>query len=350
MSSPWRSLESVPTLSAVAAEWQRHAGPDFEAFKAGFLQKAGRVAKSFPCPHKSGCWHEVRPRGRGFVGVCKEDDGTGCDDLLLTAEDVEVWELNLVRLGRAIAQALQCDAKDAKLGLDRTRQIASLGDAPLPVVLTVQHDETGFGGVVAQLVARWPKGFILLAPTSRFCTATATELLGRVNAGFFSVESHVTVLAGGKLHAATSGGELFAAHLPAKREAVKESEATRIFVLLEKLRSKRAGMKAPLYDVFVATVLEGLSQRAAAKKCGCSPAQMSKRVRELVREFGLPLKQLQNYARPLLEMQTSVKGDRRRKRKPGSGPGAFADDKAGDDADESVPAEEYRYQESDKDD
>ena len=149
--------------------------------------------------------HQVRPRGRGFVGGCKDDDGTGCDDVLLTKEEIEVWVVNLSRLGRAIAQALKCDAKDAKLGLDGTRQIASLGDAPLPVVLTVQHDGDGFGDVVAQLVARFPKGFVLLAPTSRFCTAPATELLGRVNAGFFSLESQVMLTAQGNLQARKRG-------------------------------------------------------------------------------------------------------------------------------------------------
>jgi hypothetical protein len=284
------------------------------------------------------------------VGVCKDDDGTGCDDIPLTKEDVEIWELNLARLGRAISQALKCDAKDdPRLGLARTRQIASLGDAPLPVMLTVQHDEDGFGEVAAQLVARFPKGFILLAPTSRFCTASATELLSKVNAGFFSLESHVTLLPSGKLHAPKSGAELFKGHLPEKREAVRESEAARIFAILQKLRSKRAGMAAPLYDVFVATVLEGASQREAARRCECSPALMSKRVGELKGEFGLSLKQLQNYAKPLLEMQTSVRGERRRKRKPGSGPGAFADDMPNDEEDGTLPQEEYRYEESDKD-
>jgi Bacterial regulatory helix-turn-helix protein, lysR family len=79
-------------------------------------------------------------------------------------------------------------------------------------------------------------------------------------------------------------------------------------------------MMAPLYDVFVATVLEGRSQRAAAKSCDCSPALLSKRVGELEKEFGLPLKQLQNYAQPLLEMETSVKGHRHARKKRGAPP------------------------------
>src|ERR1035438_5274084 len=102
----------------------------------------------------------------------------------------------------------------------------------------------------------------------------------------------------------------------AAQPAINQGEAQRIFAVLQRLRSKRAGMMAPLYDVFIATVLEGRSQRTAAKSCDCSPALLSKRVGELEKEFGLPLKQLQNYAKPLLEMETSVKGQLRR----GQGP------------------------------
>ncbi len=104
----------------------------------------------------------------------------------------------------------------------------------------------------------------------------------------------------------------------AQEEPINRSEAQRIFAVLQRLRSKRAGMMAPLYDVFVATVLEGRSQRAAAKSCDCSPALLSKRVGELEKEFGLPLKQLQNYAKPLLEMETSVKGQRYARKKRGA--------------------------------
>ncbi len=349
MYSPWHILEDVPGHSAAAADWKLYLGDAYAATREAFLQKAKRKASSVRCPYIEGCTHELKPRGDGYIAKCKDDDGAGCDDFVLSADAAEVWEVNLKRLGAAIAGALKCDARDTRLELDRTRQIASLGSVPLPILLTVQQDEGGFNDVVARLVAKLPKGFVLLAPSSRFCTVTATDMLGRVNAGFFTLEEHVMVLASGKLNAPKSAAELFSAYLPEKRDAVKESEATRIFAILQKLKSKKPGESAPLCDVFVATVLDGLSQSAAAKRCKCSPAQMSKRVKELKMEFGMPLKHLQNFAKPLLEMQTSVKGDRRRKRKPGSGPGAFTDDKA-DDNDDSLPPEEYQYEAGSKDD
>jgi hypothetical protein len=224
MNSAWHILEDVPAHSAAAADWKLHLGGAYAAAKEAFLQKAKRKASSVQCPHIGGCTHELKPRGDEYVAKCKDDDGAGCDDFVLSADAAEVWEVNLKRLGAGIAGALKCLAKDQKLELDRTRQIASLGNAPLPILLTVQDDEDGFGNVVARLVARWPKGFILLAPTSRFCTATATDMLGRVNAGFFDLATHVELLDSGKLHAPKSGEELFAELLADRASHRKEIE------------------------------------------------------------------------------------------------------------------------------
>ena len=307
MNGAWRSLEEVRGLAAVAAEWRQHTGAEFEAFQAGFLQKAGRNARSVPCPHKAGCTHEVRPRGGGFVGVCKDDDGTGCDDILLTKEEVEVWEVNLARLGRAIAQALRCEARDAKLGLDGTRQIASLGDAPLPIVLTVQHDEDGFGEVVAQLVARFPKGFVLMAPTSRFCTATATELLGRVNAGFFSLEAQVTLLASGKLYAAKGGGELFAGFLPEQKEPVPEDVARQAFRLIEQLDSDEVIKPPTVLTVFRLYCVKEMTTEQVRRKCRCSKGTVINRLELIRKRTGMKPDELRRFSSQFDKIEDDIR-------------------------------------------
>jgi hypothetical protein len=135
-------------------------------------------------------------------------------------------------------------------------------------------------------------------------------------------------------------------HTAAAQPPINQGEAERIFAVLQRLRSKRAGMKAPLYDVFVATVLEGRSQRAAAKSCDCSPALLSKRVDELEKEFGLSLEQLQNYAKPLLEMETSVKGQRYARKRRGA-----REDEAGQyDQEDSQTQDENGYLPEDRQD
>jgi hypothetical protein len=338
MSSAWGSLEEVRGLAAVAAEWVRHTGHAFDALRQGMLlQKAGRKASSYPCPHKFGCTHQVKPRGSGFVGICKDDDGTGCGDLLLTAEEVVVWELNFVRLGREVARALKCEPKDAKLGLTRTWQIGSLGDAPLPIVLTIQHDADGLGEVVAQLVARFPKGFILLAPTSRFCTAAATELLGKVNAGFFSLESHLTLLTSGKLHAPKSGAELFKGHLPEQKEPLREAESARVFRLFGELLAMGTKLTAPPARVFDLMVFKKMSRAETALACKCVASVITKRVALIEGHFRMPIEKLCDFASDLKERQRTVKGDKYAKKKHG----ALPDEPAQyDDCDKPGPRED----------
>ena len=254
-----------------------------------------------------------------FVGVCCCDE-PDCEDLKLADADLVVWELDIARLGRAVAQALKCDARDAKLGLDRTRQIASLGDAPLPIVLTVQHDEDSFGNAVAQLVARLPKGFVLLAPTSRFCTASATELLGKVNAGFFSLERHVELLETGRLHAPRSGAELFVGYLPEKKESFRDTESLRVFRLFGELLAMGTKWKASPARVFDLMVFQKRTQAETAVACKCAPSLITKRVALIEGHFRLPIEKLRDYASDLKERQRTVKGDKYAKKKRGAAP------------------------------
>lgn len=167
----------------------------------------------------------------------------------LTAADVQVLELDLVRLARAIAKALDCAAVAKMFGPPCTVQVAALGNPAMPVLLTIQPDADRYRDAIAHLAAKLPKGFILLTPKP-VEDAQALELLSKGNAGAYDLESHFTLQAGGRLHSSKNATTLFAAHLPESREAMNESEAKRILVILQRLRSKRAGVKAPLYDVF----------------------------------------------------------------------------------------------------
>ena len=350
MNSPWHILEDVPAHSAAAADWELHLGGAYPAVREAFLQKAKRKASSVQCPHVEGCTHELKPRGDGYVAKCKEDDGAGCDNFLVSAEAAEVWEVNLKRLGAAIAGALKCDARDGKLDLDRTRQIASLGNAPLPILLTVQHDIDGFDEVVARLVAKLPKGFVLLAPSSRFCTATATDMLGRVNAGFFDLVTHVELLDSGKLHAPKTGAELFAAHLPEMKEAVRESDIVRALQMFGGLMGLGTRLKkAPPARVFDLMVFKKKTKAETATACKCVASLITKRVALIENHFHMPMAKLLALSSVMQERLRTVKGDRYAKKKHGAmrdEPEQYANEdkpSASEDADGYLPDERARY-------
>lgn len=235
----------------------------------------------------------------------------------LAASAVMTWKFDLPRLGRAVAKALGCVAMVAPIGFHRTIQVSALGNPALPVMLTVQPDAEHYRNAVAHLLAHFPKGFILLTPT-KMCDASALEMLTKASAGFYDLESNLTLLPSGVIHSPKSAEILFAAHLPEKREALKESEGKRIFGLFMKLASDGKIKKAPLEKVFRLTVLDGHSQSKAAKSCDCVPSLISRRVRTIESRFQMSIEQLRNFALVILEMETSVKGQRVTKKKHGA--------------------------------
>jgi hypothetical protein len=325
MVSIWRALEELPTGCGTAADWQHFAGAAWPAWQRGFLDQRSEPATHCFCPHECGCAHRVVQHASGRIAAVCECDPWNCDDIPLTASDVVEWELNRGRLARALCRALELERREQDLGLPGTQQVATFSATAVPVILTIQQERHEFRQVVAELASRWREGYILFTPTSRFVDGRVHELLSHARAKFFDLESHVTLLPDGTLHAPKRAGEIFAQFVTNRDDGASDQEAVRVFVILQKLRSKRAGLKAALYDVFMLIVVDGVAQRAAAKKLGCSLGLISARVEELEREFKRSVAQLQALATELVEMQTSIKGEGKRNRKVGSPDARFAD-------------------------
>ncbi len=207
MASPWEVIETMPEAAA-ALSWRRWLGSTFGAVAAACLEETGKAVKRIPCGCCCGCNHLVRRRGAARVAVC--DCGEGCDDVPLSEDDVIGWRVSLPKFGRAVAKALNCDVNEMEFTIPRTWQVASAGDAPTPVVLTIQADRQSFRSVVGELVARLPDGFILLAPTKSLCNAASSELLAKARAGLFTLESNLSLLPDGSIEANEKGKELFA--------------------------------------------------------------------------------------------------------------------------------------------
>src|ERR1051326_7765027 len=101
-----------------------------------------------------------------LVAVCTCDPWN-CPDLELTLADLVILEWNWARFSRALCRAFGLDAKFVELNLWQTCQIGSWSADAVPVMLTIQSERNEFRRVVAELVARLRRPFILLAPTSR---------------------------------------------------------------------------------------------------------------------------------------------------------------------------------------
>ena len=314
MKTVWRIIETSPETAA-ALSWRRWLGPSFDAVAAVCLRGTKRSADRIPCENGCGCNHRVCKRGAGYAGVC--DCGDDCDEIPLTAADIKVWELNLDSLGRAVTKALGCSTMLAPIGFHRTIQVTALGNPALPVVLVVQPDAQSYRNAVAHLLARLPKGFILLTPT-KLGDASTLELLNKASVGFYDLESHLTLLPSGKLHSPKTAEVLFAAHLPEKKEAFKESETQRVFRLFRELMSLGTHLKASPGQVFELMVFKGHKQNEAARLCKCVPSLITRRVTVIENHFDMTIEKLRDFATVLTDMNNSVKGQRYAKKKHGA--------------------------------
>ena len=252
-------------LAAVSAEWQIHAGAEFDLIRAAYLRRTGRTAEAFPCLGSCGCSHRLHKRSSGFVGVCQCDDESGCGDILVTAEDAALWELDELRLGRSVCRAFGCEPRQTNLGPPSTWQIGSFGGTALPVVLTIQRGPDEFRGVVAELVAALPKHFVVVSPTGRFVNGNAQAILKAANAGVLDLERHVKFNAQGELCAVKPPAELFAPYLPGGERmagAVSiQTEAGKI------LWCGKFGYRPGFVDVWLHDEPYNLRERTQARLC-----------------------------------------------------------------------------------
>lgn len=328
----WIGIETAPE-SAAMFSWKLRFGEAVETVQPWFLKKTNGRAGSVPCPRHCGCIHRVT--GDNYA-VCRCGD---CDDIRLTAQDVEVWRAQWANLSGRVRDAFELEHKNGGFPVRNVWQVGAFGGDALQIILVVQPDRVAFNEALAQLVAR-VKAFVVLTPTAAHHDVESRELLGRVNAGLIDLQSNVKILPSGRLVALKTAGELFGPYLPEERQAVEEAAAQRMFALRAKLRQAGKGCTAPHNDVFDLLVVEGRSQRFASRELACSPSLISKRVDEIEAIMGSKLPQLQFLAARHAQMESTVKGDRKRNRKPGSAPGKFAEEDAGDD---DAPKEEYGY-------
>ena len=165
----WPTLETVPGLSAVDAEWRTRFGDEYAAARS-FLRPNGKWATSHPCTarHTCGCAHEVVEHGPDdIVAVCR--CGRRCPTIPLKRSDIVVYELDRSVFDQAIAGAFHLIGEPhTENGLHLTRSLGVYSPHAgfrFPVYLTIQLEPDNFQHVVSSLVSRADGPFVLLAPT-----------------------------------------------------------------------------------------------------------------------------------------------------------------------------------------
>src|SRR5437879_4027985 len=131
--SLWAKIETAPA-SAAFFSWKIRFGEALPKVLPWFLKKTNGRARTVPCPHGCGCIHRVT---KDNFGICSCGD---CEDIRLTAEDVQVWEPNWIGLGNRVRGAFDLEQKTCGFPVPKVWQVGSLGDGALQIILVVQPE------------------------------------------------------------------------------------------------------------------------------------------------------------------------------------------------------------------
>src|SRR5580765_1115112 len=120
----WPTVQKMEGLCAVAAEWRDGMGSCFETCNTLFRLFPGQ-AKIVPCPKNCGCRHKVVDCPGDKILAVRRFDAERCDILELKPEDLELWELDVPKLGREVCKAFGCQSKPEDVGMQCTSQIGT---------------------------------------------------------------------------------------------------------------------------------------------------------------------------------------------------------------------------------
>ena len=183
----WQSLAQIPSLRATLTEWSSIAGSDYPLLE-DFLRPTNVLADSYPCTSADGsCGAAARVIMHGtndLVSVCGCQPAR-CAPQTLNRSDVLIHEVNLVKLGTAIAAAFTIEpnvrplpswSSTLQIGFDST----SSSPERIAVYFSRFAEPANLARVAAHLLATYPGPSVLLAPLDHACGPEVRQLLRQV--------------------------------------------------------------------------------------------------------------------------------------------------------------------------
>ena len=193
----WQTLEKIPGLTAVEAEWKARFGPDYK-YGMKFLRPNGKLALSYPCmiPDGCGCYHDViNHSADDIVAVCK--CGRECETFPLQRQDIIVYELNHHVLESALVNVFglfkETETRTEIRGTTCIGVYSPYAGFRFPVYLTIQIEPDDFTDIIESLIGRSEIAFILLAPTRELCTVKTEKRITDKKSIFVPLSESVTI-------------------------------------------------------------------------------------------------------------------------------------------------------------
>ncbi len=166
----WKAFDALPGAATDRRDWAARLGAELPSAQR-FLRATGRRATAIDCPSpgNDGCPRAViRSAGGALRAVCRSTTGR-CDPLDLQPEDIDILQVDFVRLRHALAAAFDVQAAAVPPASSRAARMgehAIAAGVAAPVMLLVpgpmdgiQLDELRDGGLDGERA-------VLLVPTA----------------------------------------------------------------------------------------------------------------------------------------------------------------------------------------
>lgn len=343
----WSSLEILSTRAALLVEWRQALGIEFAAARA-FLRPTQQQSESYPCAHPISCCcrHRVVFETPDEVSAICDCEEAGCDPILLRTEDLIVYALNGEMVATAVRRALQFDESESRdVGESGSCLAGTWGVRRSRVFFYVPLSENGLLNEIDRLCVVSPEPFILLTPTSRFCTPMIQRALRRQGNAQLALSGVLALTPDGQLELIPSAKPIveallgdFGKHItegtpleraihrveeklnaiaknraPSESAAISEDVARQALEIVKKLDTGRPMKKPSLLTVFRLYCINEMSAAQIADQCGCSKGTVIDRLNVLAKRVGMPLAQLRTYS-PQFERTEGEIGDWRARR------------------------------------
>jgi hypothetical protein len=341
----WHSLEILSTQAALLMEWQNELGADFPLARA-FLRPTSQQVESYPYsrPKSCGCRHRVifeSPEDVSAVCDCEE---SGCEPILLGPDGLIVHALDGRAFSAAIRKAFDFSGIESA-GFDGLRSyvVGSWGIRRSHIFFNVPINESGLLKEIDRLCAAIPDPFVLLTPTSRFCTPIVQRALRRQGCAQMALDgvlrlsslgvlelvpaakAAVDALLGdfGKRVAEGKPLELAIARVEEKlnviakirqqSEPVSEDVARQALEIVRKLDAGDRIKKPSLLTVFRLYCVNGMSAGQIALRVSCSKGVVMKRLKLLAEKTGIPAARLRTYSAQFEKIEDGLADSRARR-------------------------------------
>lgn len=190
----WQTLEAIPGLAAVKAEWQSLLNDEWAA-TARLLRAQPNLATSYPRLERSHAGLPLRVVDHGggrFVGVCDE---TG-ESVGLCRDDLVVYGLDHRKFSEIAAAAI--DLSPAIVGAGKIHMPLILGytsaaDAQIPVLFVSPRDSSEFYGDVTSWISEQSRLCVWLTATRRFWTPRVEHTIHSSQCGLFALQDLIEI-------------------------------------------------------------------------------------------------------------------------------------------------------------